>query len=107
VVGQEELLRLVRLWAWVDRIEELCQPEVNNGDEADADWPVEGLIDAGVIRILESLKGVGEEGGAGRWGQEPILHCPVYNIRARRVALRACGWANEEDEDEEGAERRG
>lgn len=104
---QEELQRLVRVWGWVDRIEDLCERQFNEGEEADADWPVESLLDAGVIHILDAHRGTGEDAGA-RWVQEPVLHCPVYVSRARRVALKACGWTNEEEGDEDDrAERRG
>jgi hypothetical protein len=99
----EELQALSRLWSWVYRVEEFCSPDMGDGD---ADWPVTGLEDVGVLRVLGDLRGYSEE--ETRCAVEPALGCGVYTNRARRIALKACGWSTEGelDSSEDGETRR-
>ena len=96
----EEASRLIRVWSWVDRIEELCGGGMGAGPDPEGDWPVGSLLDAGVMGILDRTQAYQDEGS--RSSLDPVLGCHVYSGRGRRAALRACGWCAEGAEGAEG-----
>ena len=69
---------LLRLWSWIDRVESLC----SDAEEMEAEnlWPVKGLLDAGMWRLL----GMDDEATGEQVLFSDTLSCEVYDSPARR-----------------------
>jgi hypothetical protein len=49
---------LLRVWSWIERVEELCGDPAEGGDSSAKSgfyWPAKGLLDAGVVRLVSTL----------------------------------------------------
>lgn len=98
---EPELQRLIRVWSWVDRVEDCCstaeqqlqQQPVGDGPSPAADWPIAGLGEAGVLDVFERVMAGQQEAEAESSSIHDVLGCAVYSSRGRRVALKACGWS--------------
>ena len=98
---------LLRLWAWVERVESLCADSWQQ-DESYWDgtwsWPAKGLTDAGAFELLRmdnvASRATAGGGSASSVDQEEFceaLSCTVYHSAGRRAAMTSCGWAGRFD----------
>ena len=93
------LQQLFRLWAWVERVEELCTTK---------GWvfgkPVTGIANAGVEALLLAADGASSlPGGPGldsARSRDQVLGCPLFQSQGRQMVLQACGWAASLDDDD-------
>jgi WD40 repeat protein len=69
---------LLRLWRWIERAEALCsEPADDSFDESN--WPAKGLVDAGVLKLLEL-----DEGQSEGQSYSDSLSCATYDSAGRR-----------------------
>lgn len=70
--------QLLRLWRWIQRAEALCcEPTDDSLDESN--WPAKGLVDSGVLKLLEIDEGQSEEKS-----YSESLSCATYDSAGRR-----------------------
>jgi hypothetical protein len=71
---------LLRLWSWIDRVENLCNDTVDEYGEEDEIWPAKGLTDSGVWSLLRIEEGDVQDDTI----ESPSLCCSIYESPARR-----------------------
>lgn len=74
---------LLRVWSWIERVEELCGDTVEGGDGGTKSgfyWPAKGLLDAGVGRLVSTLT-VQHDPDVETFSD--TLHCVAYDSIGR------------------------
>lgn len=74
---------LLRVWSWIERVEELCGDLVEGGDGSAKSgffWPAKGLLDAGVARLVATLN-VQHDPDVEAFSE--ALHCVTYESIGR------------------------
>ena len=77
---------LLSLWNWIKRVENLCSNEGPLIDDF-AKWPARGLIDSGVLKLLNMS--LGDKDDLGVFENVSVsqsLHCKVYESPTRWYA---------------------
>ena len=80
--------QLLRLWRWIERATTMCYEAAEDTLDDMHGWPAEGLVDAGVYKLLEM-----DSGKAAEQIYSPSLSCPIFESDGRRyVAMASRGY---------------